>query len=129
MAAPNVVSIGTLTLKTDTFSLSTTTATSVLSNADSSGKVFRVLLLRVVNIDGSNSVNVTAGLFKQANTAGGTASGTQTKLLDAKGLGTNTNLDIINRDSPVYLEEDTSLGVTASAADDVSVIVTYEEIS
>jgi hypothetical protein len=50
-------------------------------------------------------------------------------LLDAKGLGTNTNLDIINRDSPVYLEEDTSLGVTASAADDVSVIVTYEEIS
>lgn len=129
MSAPNVVNIGTLTLKTDTFSLSTTSATSVLNNASSSGKVLRVLLLRVVNIDGSNSVNATAGLFNQANAAGGSASGTQTMLIQLKAVAANTNLDIITRDTPVYLEEDTSLGVTASAANDLSVIVTYEEIS
>jgi hypothetical protein len=129
MTAPNVVNIGTLTLKTDTFSLSTTSATSVLNNANSSGKVLRVLLLRVVNIDGTDSVNVTAGLFNQANAAGGSASGTQTELIDLKGVSANTNLDIITRDTPIYLEENTSLGVTASAANDLSVIVTYEEIS
>ncbi len=129
MSAPNVVNIGTLTLKTDTFSLSTTSATSVLNNASSSGKVLRVLLLRVVNIDGSDSVNATAGLFNQANAAGGSASGTQTMLIQLKAVAANTNLDIITRDTPVYLEEDTSLGVTASAANDLSVIVTYEEIS
>jgi hypothetical protein len=129
MAAPNVVNIGTLTLKTDTFSLSTTSATSVLNNANSSGKVLRVLLLRVVNIDGTDSVNVTAGLFNQTNTAGGTASGTQTELINLKAVAPNTNLDIITRDTPIYLEENTSLGVTASAANDLSVIVTYEEIS
>ena len=124
MSAPNVVNIGTLTLKTDTFSLSTTSATSVLNNASSSGKV-----LRVVNIDGSDSVNATAGLFNQANAAGGSASGTQTMLIQLKAVAANTNLDIITRDTPVYLEEDTSLGVTASNANDLSVIVTYEEIS
>jgi|14BtaG_2_1085337.scaffolds.fasta_scaffold03934_5 hypothetical protein len=129
MSAPNVVNIGTLTLKTDTFSLSTTSATSVLNNASSSGKVLRVLLLRVVNIDGSDSVNATAGLFNQANAAGGSASGTQTMLIQLKAVAANTNLDIITRDTPVYLEEDTSLGVTASNANDLSVIVTYEEIS
>ncbi len=127
--AANVVNIGTLTLKTDTFSLSTTSATSVLSNAASSGKVLRVLCLRVVNIDGSNSVNATAGLFNQANAAGGSAGGTQTMLIQSKAVAANTNLDIITRDTPVYLEESTSLGVTASAANDLSVIVTYEEIS
>lgn len=127
MTAPNVVNIGTLTLKTDTFTLNTTSATSVLDS--STGKVLRVLLLRVVNIDGSDSVNVTAGLFNQTNTAGGTASGTQTELINLKAVAPNTNLDIITRDTPIYLEENTSLGVTASAANDLSVIVTYEEIS
>lgn len=127
MTAPNVVNIGTLTLKTDTFTLNTTSATSVLDS--DTGKVLRVLLLRVVNIDGTDSVNVTAGLFNQANAAGGSASGTQTELIDLKGVSANTNLDIITRDTPIYLEENTSLGVTASAANDLSVIVTYEEIS
>lgn len=124
MAAPNIVNISTLTGKTVVTNLTTASATSVLSNAASSGKVFRVLMLRVVNVDGSNSVNITASLYSEDD-IGGTA----TELIQSKGLGTNTYLDIITRDSPLYLEEDRSLGVTASAADDAKVIVTYEEIS
>jgi hypothetical protein len=124
MAAPNIVNISTLTGKTDVTNLTTTSATSVLSNAASSGKVFRVLLLRIVNVDGSNSVNVTASLYSEDD-IGGTA----TELVQSKGVGSNTYVDIITRDSPVYLEEDTSIGVAASAADDAKVIVTYEEIS
>jgi len=124
MAAPNIVNISTLTGKTVVTNLTTASATSVLSNAASSGKVFRVLMLRVVNVDGSNSVNITANLYSEDD-IGGTA----TELIQSKGLGTNTYLDIITRDSPLYLEEDRSLGVTASAADDAKVIVTYEEIS
>ena len=124
MAAPNIVNISTLTGKSDVTSLTTTSATSVLSNAASSGKVLRVLMLRVVNVDGSNSVNITASLYSEDD-IGGTA----TELVQSKGLGTNSYLDIITRDSPIYLEEDRSLGVTASAANDAKVIVTYEEIS
>ena len=124
MAAPNIVNISTLTGKTVVTNLTTASATSVLSNAASSGKVFRVLMLRVVNVDGSNSVNITANLYSEDD-IGGTA----TELIQSKGLGTNTYLDIITRDSPLYLEEDRSLGVTASAANDAKVIVTYEEIS
>lgn len=124
MAAPNIVNISTLTGKSDVTNLTTTSATSVLSNAASSGKVLRVLMLRVVNVDGSDSVNITASLYSEDD-IGGTA----TELIQSKGLGTNTYLDIITRDSPLYLEEDRSLGVTASAANDAKVIVTYEEIS
>ena len=124
MAAPNIVNISTLTGKTVVTNLTTASATSVLSNAASSGKVFRVLMLRVVKVDGSNSVNITANLYSEDD-IGGTA----TELIQSKGLGTNTYLDIITRDSPLYLEEDRSLGVTASAANDAKVIVTYEEIS
>ena len=124
MAAPNIVNISTLTGKTVVTNLTTASATSVLSNAASSGKVFRLLMLRVVNVDGYNSVNITANLYSEDD-IGGTA----TELIQSKGLGTNTYLDIITRDSPLYLEEDRSLGVTASAANDAKVIVTYEEIS
>jgi hypothetical protein len=124
MAAPNIVNISTLTGKTVVTNLTTTSATSVLNNAASSGKVFRVLMLRVVNVDGSSSVNITVNLYSEDD-IGGTA----TELVQSKGLGTNTYLDIITRDSPLYLEEDRSLGVTASAANDAKVIVTYEDIS
>lgn len=124
MAAPNIVNISTLTGKTVVTNLTTASATSVLSNAASSGKVFRVLMLRVVNVDGTNTVDITASLYSEDD-IGGTA----TELIQSKGLGAKNNLDIITRDSPIYLEEDRSLGVTASAANDAKVIVTYEEIS
>jgi len=124
MAAPNIVNISTLTGKSAVTSLTTTSATSVLNNAASSGKVLRVLMLRVVNVDGSDNVNITASLYSEDD-IGGTA----TELVQSKGLGANSYLDIITRDSPIYLEEDRSLGVTASAANDAKVIVTYEEIS
>jgi hypothetical protein len=55
--------------------------------------------------------------------------GAQTELIQAKEVAINTNLDVITKDTPLYLEEDTSLGATASAANDIKMIVTYEEIS
>jgi hypothetical protein len=55
--------------------------------------------------------------------------GAQTELIQAKEVAINTNLDVVTKDTPLYLEEDTSLGATASAANDIKMIVTYEEIS
>jgi hypothetical protein len=124
MAAPNIVNITSMIGKTDTTSLTTTSATNLLNNAASSGKVLRVTLIRAVNTDGSNAANISVGLYSAASLGGA-----QTELIQAKAVAVNTNLDVVTKDTPLYLEEDTSLGATASAANDIKMIVTYEEIS
>jgi hypothetical protein len=124
MAAPNIVNISSMVGKTDTTSLTTTSPTNILNNAASSNKVLRVTMVRAVNVDGSNAADITVSLYSAAS-LGGTA----TELIQAKEVAINTNLDVITKDTPLYLEEDTSLGATASAANDIKMIVTYEEIS
>lgn len=124
MAAPNIVNITSMIGKTDTTSLTTTSATNLLNNAASSGKVLRVTLVRAVNTDGSNAADISVSLYSAASLGGA-----QTELIQAKEVAINTNLDVITKDTPLYLEEDTSLGATASAANDIKMIVTYEEIS
>ncbi len=124
MAAPNIVNITSMIGRTGTTSLTTTSATNILNNAASSSKVLRVTLVRAVNVDGSNAADITVSLYSEASLGG-----TQTELIQAKEVAINTNLDVITKDTPLYLEEDTSLGATASAADDIKMIVTYEEIS
>ena len=124
MAAPNIVNITSMIGKTDTTSLTTTSATNILNNAASSGKVLRVTLVRAVNTDGSNAADISVSLYSAAS-LGGAA----TELIQAKEVAINTNLVVITKDTPLYLEEDTSLGATASAANDIKMIVTYEEIS
>ena len=124
MAAPNIVNISSMGGKTDTTSLTTTSPTNILNNAASSNKVLRVTMLRAVNVDGSNAADITVSLYSAAS-LGGTA----TELIQAKEIAINTNLDVITKDTPLYLEEDTSLGATASAANDIKMIVTYEEIT
>lgn len=124
MAAPNIVNISSMVGKTDTTSLTTTSATNILNNAASSNKVLRVTMVRAVNVDGSNAADISVSLYSAASLGG-----TQTELIQAKEVAINTNLDVITKDTPLYLEEDTSLGATASAANDIKMIVTYEEIS
>ncbi len=124
MAAPNIVNITSMIGKTGTTSLTTTSATNILENAASSGKVLRVTLIRAVNVDGSNAADISVSLYSAASLGGA-----QTELIQAKEVAINTNLDVVTKDTPLYLEEDTSLGATASAANDIKMIVTYEEIS
>jgi len=123
MAAPNIVNISSMVGKTDTTSLTTTSATNILNNAAASGKVLRVTLVRAVNVDGSNAADISVSLYAEDDLGGA-----QTELIQAKEVAINTNLDVITKDTPLYLEEDTSLGATASAANDIKIIVTYEEI-
>jgi len=124
MTAPNIVNITSMLGKTDPTSLSTTSATSILENAVGSGKVLRVTLIRAVNVDGSNAANITISYYTQDN-LGGTAM----ELVQSKSVTANTFFDVVTNNSPIYLEEDKSLGATASAANDLKIIVTYEEIT
>ena len=124
MAAPNMLSASTITGKTATVSLTTTSATEVLSNADASGKVFKVNMLIVSNVDGTDPADVTVSYYSEDN-IGGTA----TEILQQSTVSANENLTVLDKNICIYLEENRSIGATASAADDLKIIVSYEEIS
>lgn len=124
MAAPNIIAATSVLGKTATVNLTTTSATEVLSNAASSGKVFKVNTLIVTNVDGTNAADITVAIYSEDN-IGGTA----TEIIQAKAVAAKTNLVVISKDTPIYLEEDRSLGATASAGGDLKVTASYEEIS
>lgn len=124
MAAPNIVNVTTITGKTDQVNLTTTNATAVVSNTAASGKVFKVNSLVVANVDGANAADITVSVYSEDD-IGGTA----TELVSTVSVPADSSLVVIDKNTSLYLEEDMSIGATASAANDLKVIVSYEEIS
>ena len=124
MTAPNLVNVSTITAKTAYLSLSSTSATTLLSNAASSGKVYKLNSIIVANDDGSSVADVTISINSAAS-GGGTAY----KIIHTASVIADASLVVIDKNSAIYLEEDRSIVVTASAANDLDVICSYEELS
>jgi hypothetical protein len=124
MAAPNIVNVATITAKTGYLALSTTSATELVSNAASSGKVFKINMIQVANIDGANACDVTVD-YHTAAAAGGTAY----SLVSTVSVPADAALVVLDKNTAMYLEEDRSISVTAGTANDLEVLVSYEEIS
>lgn len=124
MAAPNIINASTIIGKSATVALSTTSATSLVSNAAGSGKVFKVNMIQVANVDGANACDVTVDLHSAA--AGG---GTAYSLVATASVAADSSLVVLDKNTAIYLEEDRSITVTAGTANDLEVIVSYEEIS
>ena len=124
MAAPNIVGITTIVGVTTFLSLGTTSATVLVSNPASSGEVFKINSIIVANDDGASSADITVAIHDAA--AGG---GTGYKIAHTVAVGADSTLVVLDKASSIYLEEDRSIVVTASAASDLDVICSYEEIS
>jgi len=124
MAAPNIANLTTITGKAVTVNLSTTSATAVVSNAASSGKVLKINSLYVANSDGTNSATIDINYYSAA-AIGGTATQIAYKIVVPAGA----TLIVIDKDSYVYIEEDRSIGATASAANRLKVVCSYEDCS
>jgi len=124
MSAPNIVNVATITGKTATVALSTTSATTLVSNAASSGKVFKINMIQIANVDGVNACDVTVDMHSAAS-GGGTAY----SLVATVSVGADSSLVALDKNTAIYLEEDRSITATAGTANDLEVIVSYEEIS
>ena len=114
MAAPNIVNVATITGKSAVVDLSSTSATAVVSNAASSGKVFKINSILVANVDGSVAADITLAYYSQDD-IGGTA----TELLKTVSVPQDSTLVAFDKNTSFYLEEDKSIGATASAANDL----------
>jgi hypothetical protein len=124
MVAPNIIDVTTILGKADVVSLTSTSATSVLSNAAASGKVFKVNSLVVSNVDGTNAADITISYYSEDD-IGGTA----TEIVSTISVPADATLVVIDKNTSIYLEEDRSIGATAGTANDLKVLVSYEEIS
>ena len=124
MAAPNIVNVTTITGKTNVVSLTTTNATLVVENTAASNKVFKINSLVVSNVDGTNAADITISYYSEDD-IGGTA----TPIVSTVSVPADASLVVIDKNTSIYLEEDRSIGATAGAANDLKVIVSYEEIS
>lgn len=123
MAAPNLLNPSTITGKTVVTNLTSTSATSVLSNASGSGKVFKVNSLYVANVDGTDSATITITLYSEAGLGG-----TGTEICSTVSVPADATILVIDKNTFIYLEEDRSIGATASASNDLKVTCSYEEI-
>ena len=123
MAAPNIVSVSSIYGKTALVKLSNDTATSVLANAGSSGKVLKLSGVLAANTEGA-SVNVAFDLYI-------TRSGTDYYLAKAITIPALAAYEAFMKDStPVYLEEgDTLYAKSGNGSGYIDVLVAYEEIS
>jgi hypothetical protein len=124
MAAPNIVNVSAIYGKVVTADLTSTSAISVLSNAASSGKVFKLDSLVVANIDTANAVNITVNHYSAA-ALGGTA----TPIASTVSIPANSTLVVISKLNMIYLEENMSIGAVAGTASKLKVVCSYEDIS
>ena len=124
MAAPNIVDVTTITGKSATVALSTTSQTTLVSNAASSGKVFKINMIQVANVDGTNAADVTIDVHSEDD-GGGTAY----SLVSTISVPADASLVVVDKATAIYLEEDKSITATAGTAGDLEVIISYEEIS
>lgn len=124
MSNPNIVNVTAIYGRTAVANLSTTNATLVVENTAGSNKVFKINALMVSNVDGLVPADVTVNLYSAAN-LGGTA----TQIVSTVSVPADAALIVIDKTTSIYLEEDRSIGATASVANDLKVVCSYEEIS
>ena len=124
MAAPNIVAVANIFGKSTYVSLTTTNATTLLSNASGSGKVLKVNNVVVSNTDGTNSVN-----FSLSYNTAAAGAGTNVEMVSTVSIPANASLIAMDKSTSIYLEENTSLTVLAGTASKLKVTVSYEDIS
>lgn len=124
MANPNIVSVSAIYGNNSLTSLSTTSATAIVNNAASSGKVFKINSIIVANVDGSTAADITINVYSQDD-LGGTAYA----LASTVSVPADATLVVIDKNTSIYLKEDQSIGATAGTASDLVVVASWEEIN
>jgi hypothetical protein len=123
MAAPNLIGAATINGKTTGANLSTTAATSILSNAANSGKC-----LKINTLNAANFTATAANISINFNTAAALA-GTNLPIANTLTVPAYSTLSIIDKSTQYYLEENQSIGATAGTSNAITITISYEDIS
>ena len=119
MAAPNVVNVTSIIGKTQGSDLTTSNADQLVCATD---KLVKVNSIIVSNVDGASTADVDVSFVDSS-------SGNLVLHL-AKGVTvpTKSTLIVLGKDAPIYLEEGDKIQAKASAAGDLELVVSFEEL-
>jgi hypothetical protein len=124
MANPNIVNVTSILGDNSSVSLTTTAATSIVSNAASSGKVLKINTIIAANVDGTNAADITINKYSAA-ALGGTAY----PIASTVSVPADASLVIVDKTTAIYLKENESIGATAGTASDLVITCSWEDIS
>jgi hypothetical protein len=124
MANPNIVAVTAIRGENASVSLTTTSATSIVSNAAASGKVLKINTIIVANVDGTNAADITVNKYSAA-ALGGTAF----PIASTVSVPADASLIVVDKTTAIYLKENESIGATAGTASDLVVTCSWEDIS
>lgn len=124
MANPNIVNVAAIYGNTSTISLTTTNATELVSNAASSGKVYKINSIVVANVDGTTAADITINIYSAAS-LGGSA----TAIASTISVPADSTLVVTDKTTTFYLLENKSIGAIAGTASDLIVTTSWEEIN
>lgn len=124
MANPNIVNVTAIYGNNATVALSTTSATTIINNAASSGKVYKVNSIVVANVDGSTAADITINIYSEDD-LGGTAYAIASTI----SVPADASLIVTDKTTSFYLKENQSVGATAGTSNDLVVTASWEEIN
>ena len=85
---------------------------------------FKLNSLVVANVDGATAADITITVNSADDGAG-----TAYALAKTISVPADASLIVIDKSTAVYLEEDRSIVATAGSANDLEIVISYEEIS
>ena len=123
MATPNINDPAkNISGRTAGTSLTSTSATAVLTNASGSNALYRVVSVYVSNVDGVNNCDITLRWF------GAATGGTGFAIASTVNVPADATIILVSKDAPIYLVENSRLEAIAAVANDLNIVVSYEEI-
>lgn len=124
MANPNIVNVTTITGNTTYLTPGNTTANTLLSNAASSGLVFKINQIVCANVNGSSAVNATVAINNQAAGAG-----TNYPIISTISVPASASVIAVDKTTAVYLMENSSIVVTSGTSSGITYTISYESIA
>jgi len=121
MAAPNIVNVATIKGNTNVATLGATTG-NIVTNAASSGKVFKINTVILSNFDGTTAYDATLTLYSAR-------AGLTKNLVSTISVPADASLVVLDKTTALYMEEGDILAGFASAASKIDATVSFEEIS
>ena len=124
MANPNIVNVTVINGVTTYLTPGNTTANTLLSNAASSGLVYKINQIVCANVNGSSAVNATVAVNSLAAGAG-----TNYPVISTVSVPANASLIAVDKTTAIYLMENSSIVVTSGTSSGITYTISYESIA
>mgnify|MGYP006893407880 FL=1 len=124
MANPNIVNVTSILGTTTYLTPANTTANTLLSNAASSGLVFKINQIVCANVNGASAVNTTVSINSAAAGAG-----TDFPVISTVSVPASASVIAVDKTTSIYLMENSSIVVTSGTSSGITYSLSYESIA